>query len=70
MTTTAFTPEDVAALAELVRPHIAADGDIEAAVALAAATDRDDFERRISMAWRLAGAMSGSYDLFRAEAGL
>ena len=55
-----FTAEDVAYLAELIRPHLATcDGDIEAAGALAEATERKDFERRICKTWEMAHVMAG-----------
>ena len=68
-TTTEFTFEQVAALAELVRPHLSADWGIDAAVALAEAREREDFERRIGSSL-IVEALMGTYDEFRAEAGL
>lgn len=63
-----FTAADVAALAELVRPHLSEDWNLECAVALAEQTERAAFERRIFNTDLLAGALSGTYDEFRAEA--
>jgi hypothetical protein len=68
-TTTGFTFEQVVALAELVRPHLSADWGIDAAVALAEAREREDFERRIGSSL-IVEALMGTYDEFRAEAGL
>lgn len=67
-TTQTFTTADVAALAELIRPHLSDDWSLEAAVALAEQTEREAFERRIFNTDLLAGALSGTYDEFRAEA--
>ena len=64
----AFTAADVAALAELVRPHLSADWNLECAVALAEQTEKAAFERRIFHTDLLAGALSGTFDEFRAEA--
>ena len=69
-TTTGFTFEQVAALAELVRPHLSADWGIDAAVALAEGSGARDFERRIGSSL-IVEALMGTYDdEFRAEAGL
>lgn len=68
-TTTGFTFEQVVALAELVRPHLSADWGIDGAVALAEAREREDYGRRIGSSL-IVEALMGTYDEFRAEAGL
>ena len=67
-TTTEFTFEQVAALAELVRQNLSADWGIDGAVALAEVREREDFGRRIGSSL-IVEALMGTYDEFRAEGG-
>jgi hypothetical protein len=64
----AFTAADVAALAELIRPNLSADWNLEAAVALTEQQERDAFERRMVHMGEIVGALSGTFDEFWAEA--
>ena len=76
MTTTAFTPQDVATLAELVRPFLPAGMTPETAVGVAVHEARADDESRFQRVFygdvkysrALRGALAGTYDEFRAEA--
>lgn len=64
-----FTAADVAALAELIRPHLSEDWDLEAAVALAEAREREAFERRIGRTSTMAAYAAPVFqERFRAEA--
>lgn len=71
-----FTPDDVAALADLALPFLAAqvragltlEDAVMASVARAEKQDEADFTRRITRTHALAGVLAGTYDEFHAEA--